>query len=80
MKVKDLIETLQNGYKETDDICVLWWDKSCVTDDEDFPDERWEIICDEFEEWDDAGVDINYWLASAVCDYYREEEEDEEDE
>lgn len=65
MKVKDLIETLQKGYKETDDICVLWWDKFCSADDE-MSDEDWAKVCKEFDEWDNAGQDINDWIAEAV--------------
>lgn len=65
MKVKDLIEKLQANYNGDEDICVLWWDKFCSADDE-MSDEDWAKVCEEFTLWDDAGSDVNDWIAEAV--------------
>jgi hypothetical protein len=65
MKVKDLIAKLQENYKETEDICVIWWDKFSSAD-ERLSDEDWAKVCQEFDEWDEAGADINDWIAEAI--------------
>jgi len=50
MKVKDIIQTLQQNYKGTDEIIVSWFDKDYAEDvfqghDEELTEERWiEVI------------------------------------
>lgn len=71
MKVKNLIEILQKNYKETDDICVLWWSKPELEnfDNTILTDESWTDICLEFDEWQDADTAISEWVANAIIEH-----------
>lgn len=72
MKVSELINTLQKGYKPDDEIMVLWWDKQTFDYDEDdemyLTNEAWTEICDEFDGWDTAGDEIGQWVHGAVIE------------
>jgi len=63
VKVENLIKVLQENHKPTDDICVLWWDKP-----EEVPTENWTEICLQFDEWEDAGLDVSEWIADAIAE------------
>lgn len=64
MKVEQLIKMLEKSHKPTDDICVLWWDKPS----DELSEEGWTEICLQFDEWEDAGLDISEWIADAVAE------------
>lgn len=71
MKVKDLLKQLSDANPE-DDICALWWEKPNYDYDPDDETElttnAWAEICKEFDEWDNAGVEISEWIADAVIE------------
>lgn len=75
MKVKDLLEVLSK-YEPDEEICVLWWDKETYDynplEEEHLSDEAWARICKEFDEWDEAGLDVSQWIADAVIEYSEE--------
>lgn len=71
MRVKTLLEMLSR-YAPEDNLCVLFWDKDCFdypSDDEtELTAQAWDEICDEFDEWADAGQDVGEWIADAVAE------------
>ena len=71
MKVSELLTQLQ-ALDPSDDICVLYWEKSSYDyspDDElVLTDEGWTEICKEFDSWDNAGQDVSQWIADAVVE------------
>ena len=71
MKVSELIRQL-NQLNPNDDICALYWEKPSYDYDDDdenvLTTEAWAEICHEFDEWDDAGVELSEWIADAVIE------------
>ena len=71
MKVSELLTQLQ-ALDPSDDICVLYWEKSSYDYDDDdetvLTQEAWVEICKEFDEWEDAGTELSEWIADAVID------------
>jgi hypothetical protein len=72
MKVKDLIK-IMNELPEDTDICVLWWTKETFDFQEDddlvLTNAGWEKVCDEFDNFDDAGNDLGEWISDAVMEH-----------
>jgi hypothetical protein len=64
MKIKTLLEML-NRYSPEDELCVLYWDRDNF-DYEELTVSAWSEICKEFDEWEDAGLDVSEWLSEAV--------------
>jgi hypothetical protein len=58
-------------YSPEDELCILWWDKPQFDnlDGLVLDDEAWARICKEFDEWDNAGADVNQWILDASIDY-----------
>ena len=73
MKVSRLIQVLQETASPDDELCVLWWEKRHFdyTDDDELilTDDNWRKVCDEFDQWDDAGLSTGEWIADAVSEY-----------
>lgn len=71
MKVSELLTQLQ-ALDPSDDICVLYWEKSSYDYDDDdetvLTQEAWVEICKEFDEWEDAGTELSEWIADAVIE------------
>jgi len=69
VRVKTLMEML-NRYSPEDNLCVLFWDKDSYAwspDDEYLlTDEAWDEVCEEFDNWPDAGSEVGEWIADAV--------------
>lgn len=70
MKVEKLLKIIEENYKSEDDICVLLWDKPM-----DISVEQWSKVCADFDEWDNAGADINDWIVDAIIDHSTNEED-----
>lgn len=69
MKVSEIITLLQT-MKPDDNICILWWERDTFDDTEEpITDECWNKVCDDFDNWDDAGANITDWVADAVIDH-----------
>lgn len=69
MKVSQLIKVFNELDQDTE-VCVLWWERETFDDpDEPVTDECWTNVCNDFDNWDDAGADISEWVANAICDY-----------
>jgi hypothetical protein len=70
VKIKQVIDMLSR-YSPEDELCILWWDKPQFDnlDGLVLDDEAWARICKEFDEWDDAGADVNQWILDASIDY-----------
>jgi hypothetical protein len=70
MKIKQVIDMLSR-YSPEDELCILWWDKPQFDnlDGLVLDDEAWARICKEFDEWDNAGADVNQWILDASIDY-----------
>lgn len=70
MKVKQIMEMLSR-YSPEDELVVLWWDKPQFDnlDGLDLSHESWDRICKEFDEWEDAGSEVNQWILDASIDY-----------
>ena len=66
MKVKQAIEML-GRYSAEDEVCILWWDKPQFEnyDGLTLTDDGWAEICKQFDEWEDAGSDVNQWVVDA---------------
>lgn len=79
MKVKQLRDLLAD-LQDDDDICALLWDKPCF-DDEEYPltDAGWAKVCQEFDEWSEAGLSLSEWIADACIEYlsYSESKDEE---
>lgn len=71
MKVSSLIKILQSNYVQDEEIIVLWWDRFLVrnNDETSLTKEAWSKICTEFDQWENAGRDINEWVAEAILEY-----------
>lgn len=71
MKVSELLTQLQ-ALDPSDDICVLYWEKSSFEFPEDYEivitAEGWKEVCEEFDEWDNADENITTWISDAVID------------
>lgn len=71
MKVSELINQLIK-IQPDEDICVLYWEKPSYdydSDDENvLTKEAWAEICTEFDNWEDAGVELSEWIADAVIE------------
>jgi hypothetical protein len=70
MKIKQVIDMLSR-YSPEDELCILWWDKPQFDnlDGLVLDDEAWARICKEFDEWENAGADVNQWILDASIDY-----------
>ena len=70
MKVKQIIEMLSR-YSPDEELVMVWWDKPLFDklDGLDLSDESWDRICKEFDEWEDAGSDVNQWVLDASLEY-----------
>jgi hypothetical protein len=70
MKVSKAIEMLSR-YSPEQEVCILWWDKPQFEnyDGLELTDAGWEKICKEFDEWENAGNDVNQWIMDAGLDY-----------
>ena len=72
MKIKQVMEMLSR-YSPEDELCILWWDKPQFEFPEDYEikltDEGWARICKEFDEWENAGSEINQWMLDASIEY-----------
>jgi hypothetical protein len=72
MKIKLAIEILSR-YSPDDEICLLYWDKEQYdyAEEEDFSltAENWAKVCDEFDNWDNAGESVTRWISEAVHDH-----------
>jgi hypothetical protein len=72
MKIKLVIEMLSR-YSPDDEICLLYWDNEQYdyAEEEDFSLtlENWAKICDEFDNWDNAGESVTRWISEAVHDH-----------
>ena len=70
MKVKEVIE-MMNRYSPEDELCILWWDKPQFDnlDELVLDDTGWSRICKEFDEWGNAGADVNQWILDASIDH-----------
>jgi len=70
MKVSLLIDLIKHN--PDDDIMVLWWEKESfdyLPDEEvTLTKEAWLEICNEFDQWNDAGNDVSEWIADAVIE------------
>jgi hypothetical protein len=66
MKAKQAIEMLSK-YSPEDEVCILWWDKPQFEnyDGLTLTDAGWSEICKQFDEWEDAGSDVNQWVVDA---------------
>ena len=71
MKVSELLTQLQ-ALDPSDDICVLYWEKSSFEFPEDYEivitAKGWKEVCEEFDQWDDAGSNTTTWISDAVID------------
>jgi len=75
MKVSKLIKILQDSTQPDDDICALFWTKDNFGIEEGSALETWRKVCQEFDEWEDAGFQSGDWIADAINDNYTEEDE-----
>ena len=68
MKVSQLIDIMNTLPSDTE-ICALWWERETFDDvNEPITDECWTKVCNDFDNWDDAGANITDWVADAVID------------
>jgi hypothetical protein len=70
MKIKQIMEMLSR-YSPEDELCILWWDKPQFDnlDELSLTEEGWARICKEFDEWENAGSEINQWMLDASIEY-----------
>ena len=72
MQVKDLIETLNNVYKPTDELVVLFYSKDEFAFDDDMTDEDWSKIVKAVEEHgglDSADQVLSETISEVVDDH-----------
>jgi hypothetical protein len=71
MKVSALLKQL-NDLNPDDEICALYWTKEAYDyrdiEEEEITREAWVEICKEFDECDNAGLDVSEWIADAVIE------------
>jgi len=79
MKVSELIKVLQEQNKPDDEILVIWWEKNSFDFPEDYEikltDDGWLKVVKEFNEWGNAGSDIDDWIANAVIEHAEKKDE-----
>lgn len=75
MKVSRLIKILQETTQPDDDICALFWTKDNFGIEEGSALETWRKVCQEFEDWDDAGMHDGDWIVDAINDNHTHEDE-----
>jgi hypothetical protein len=72
MKVSKVIEALQQ-LSQDDEILVLWWEKNAFDFPEDYEikltDDGWLKVVKDFDEWGNAGSDIDDWIAEATIEH-----------
>ena len=73
MKVSRLIQLLQEQNKPEDEVIFLCWEKHHFDYSEDdelkLTDDAWLKISNEFDLWDEAGIDVGEWIADAVSEH-----------
>jgi hypothetical protein len=78
MKVQKIINWLQDLDPDSDIAC-LWWTKPSFFEDdwdgEEVSNQMWADICQEFDDWDNAGTDINDWIADAIIEHKQKRSE-----
>ena len=78
MKVQKIIKWLQDLDPDSDIAC-LWWTKPSFFEDdwdgEEVSNQMWADICQEFDDWDNAGADINDWIADAIIEHKQKRSE-----
>jgi hypothetical protein len=75
MKALDLIKKLQE-LPEGSEVCALWWTQETFDDAyQPITDDQWSKVCDQFDNWDNAGAEVSEWISDAVIDAMIEEME-----
>lgn len=70
MIIRQIIEMLSR-YSPDEELCILWWDKPQFDnlDGLELTQQGWALICREFDEWENAGNDVNQWIMDSALEY-----------
>jgi len=75
MKASELIKTMQELDPDAE-VCALWWTQETFDDAyQPITDIQWSKVCDQFDNWDNAGAEVSEWISDAVIDAMIEEME-----
>jgi hypothetical protein len=68
--IRQIIEMLSR-YSPDEELCILWWDKPQFEnmDGLELTQEGWALVCKEFDEWENAGNDVNQWIMDSALEY-----------
>jgi hypothetical protein len=68
--IRQIIEMLSR-YSPDEELCILWWDKPQFDnlDGLELTQQGWALICREFDEWENAGNDVNQWIMDSALEY-----------